>query len=129
MTGVAPKEVLLETWGPSLVQEALWSLGVKIDEHNTIDCEPNHGSAGYSYHGIQDFAHKLGEKLGSPVTIGNRTLVLSDKSKQYRDPQDVDFLHLASEKKVRVWNQEMLEPTISALYDKKAQREKEMGEN
>ena len=109
--------------------EAFWSLGVKINkEEQDIHCEPDHGSAGYSYHGIQHLARKLGEKLGSHVTIGNRTLVLPQKWKQDRDPQNGDFLHLASKNMVRVWNHEMLEPTISALYDKNAQREKEMGE-
>jgi hypothetical protein len=91
--------------------KAFWSLGVKMDKGGEVNYEPNHGSAGYSYLGCQYFAKKLGERLGNQVTIGDRILVFSKKWNQ-----DSNALQLAFDKRVVVWTQEMLEPTISALY-------------
>jgi hypothetical protein len=91
--------------------KAFWSLGVMIDKGGVVNCDPDHGSAGYSYLGCQYFAKKLGERLGNQVTLGNRILVFSKKWNQ-----DSNALQLALEKGVMVWTHEMLEPTISALH-------------
>jgi hypothetical protein len=94
--------------------KAIRALGVKIEKDERIDCEPDHGSAGYSYLGIKRFAEKVGEKLKSQVMIGDRILVFS---KTWKRPGD--FLDKAIQKGVKVWTKEMLEPTISALYMEK----------
>jgi hypothetical protein len=96
--------------------ESFRSLGVNVSKGGKdIDVEPQYGSAGFSYLGTQHFARKLGEKLGTPVTIGHRILVFS---KEWKGELPRDFLQKAQEKGVMVWSREMLEPTVSALYTK-----------
>jgi hypothetical protein len=91
------------------------SLGVQVDKgDNNVNVEPDCGSAGYSFLGTQHLAQKLGEKLGTQVTIGHRILVFSAERNQQL--LDRDFLQKAMENGVMVWTREMLEPTISALY-------------
>ena len=94
------------------------SLGVEIAEDKSkrwiITINPKSGSAGYSYLGIQEFAHRLGRELNAKVEIGDRVLVFSKQLEMHM--RHTAFLQEAMKKGVMVWTREMIEPTISALH-------------
>jgi len=84
-------------------------LGVEFTE-TSVNLEPDSGSAGYSFQGLDAF-RKLPEKeLGRQVKIGDRILAAS-----FRTPKESTDFPIPQGSGMRVWFREMFEPTISVL--------------
>ena len=90
---------------------AMRSLGVDVENTN---CEPERGSAGYSYQATLALCKAVAESLKMESKIVKRVIVCPYNYK------DSERSVLSDDKlvegcNVQLWSKEMLEPTISAL--------------
>jgi len=90
------------------------SLGVALGTDGSAILDPQDGSAGKSYRGLQAFRDLLTKRLNQSnrsleVSIGKRTLAVSLKT-----PASAEF-PIPEDESCRVWFREMFEPTLSAM--------------
>ena len=103
---------------PSSNEMMKWweSVGVQVSNDGndgndgtfSADCEPNGGSAGYSFVGLDGFRALCEDKTRKRVSIGKRTLAVS-----FGMEAAGDEFPIPRGDSTRVWFREMLEPTIS----------------